>query len=304
MKLLANVFISILLLTNLEASPTTTMNDFVKKIKTSIANENLVELYSLFEGELIYGPRRVDIKNSKFSDFFTQEWKVEVLNGEAVPLKGRYMIASGNIWFEEGERDWQLVSLTGWHTKQLEESNTTLWFADDKVISPKCFSYPWISLDNYEEFERQFEINNLEHFTEYPGLYFGSIIGTLDPIIPDWSKEDRISLAFKIKDCLVDQNDLTKDNAIIIDEYDNTKRYEILGKLPNKHCTALLPNLDAKCTSCNAVFLEESTGGSMGPMQNFAVYGTFETKNDEYIIPLRNFDRKNNLLNYIDNINN
>ena len=175
-----------------------------------------------------------------------------------------------------------------------------------------------MSSDNYEEFANKFAIKNYEDFEKNPGLYFGKQILNLEPITSSW--DDKIYLAASLKKCFkgnlrgggvvkTTNVDIKIDKKSIKNKICETKfscteyEYTILSRVPLKKCKKLAPHIEGKCEESFLISLGDYSGGSIGWNMSYNIYGLFFLNDEQkYIIPLKNFYKKNDAINYIKKI--
>ena len=77
-----------------------------------------------------------------------------------------------------------------------------------------------------------------------------------------------------------------------------------MSKIPLKKCNKLAPHINGKCEESFLISVGDYSGGSMGWDMNYNIYGLFSFKdNRKFIIPLKNFRKKNDAVNYMKTIN-
>ena len=90
---------------------------FGKQILSAFKKKNIENLYSLFEGELLYGPRRSFALQQGFEKIFSEEWLKDVVaeSPPCAPVGWRgFMIANGSVWFDKHiNGKWQIRSILG-----------------------------------------------------------------------------------------------------------------------------------------------------------------------------------------------
>ena len=176
-----------------------------------------------------------------------------------------------------------------------------------------------MSSDNYEEFSKKFDIKNYKDFSNNPGKFLGKEIPDLEPINASW--DEKIYLAASLKDCFkgnlrgggivkttnVDPKIINKSihNKICSTKSSCTEySYTILSNVPLKNCKNLAPHIFGKCEASFLISVGDYSGGSMGWDMSYNIYGLFSFNDDKkYIVPLKNFYKKNNAVNYLRSIN-
>ena len=80
--------------------------------------------------------------------------------------------------------------------------------------------------------------------------------------------------------------------------------YTILSNVSLKNCKNLAPYIFGKCEASFLISVGDYSGGSMGWDMSYNIYGLFSFNDDKkYIVPLKNFYKKNNAVNYLRSIN-
>ena len=299
--------------------------NFGETIKKLVKEKNLKGIFNLVEGELTSGPRKDFVNNKKFSDIFSDKWRNSLLESKSPcsPVGWRgFMLDNGSIWFnkDKDKNKWYIFSILGAKKEIISEKKLPIgWKVSEKIIPPQCFSTIWMSGDNYEEFSKKFDIKNYKDFSNNPGKFLGKEIPNLEPINASW--DEKIYLAASLKDCFkgnlrgggivittnVDQKIINKSihNKICSTKSSCTEySYTILSKIPLKNCKNLAPHIFGKCEASFLISVGDYSGGSIGWDMSYNIYGLFSFNDDKkYIVPLKNFYKKNNAVNYLRSIN-
>ena len=298
---------------------------FGEEIKKLVGDKNLEGLFNLVDGELKTGPRKGFIKDKKFSDIFSEKWRNGVLASASPcsPVGWRgFMLDQGSIWYnKDKERDkWHVFSILGTNKEEPAENKMPVgWKINGKILPPQCFSTLWMSGDNYEDFADKFAIRDYEHFSKNPGLYFGKEIPKFDSIVSSWDSE--IYLATSLKKCFggilrfggvknigfpeiqIDKKSV-KTKICSSTEVCTHFEYTILEEIASDECQTLAPHVEAKCLGSYLISIGDYSGGTMGWDMSHNIYGLFALNNNQkYVIPLKNFDKKNDAINYVKQIN-
>ena len=249
-----------------------------------------------------------------------------------------FMLARGSVWFNREDGKWRVFSINGARKEDIRESNIPIgWKTPEGLIPPQCFVKEWISSDNFEEFEDKFKIPKEDcrsvklgsrkltfckstNFRKNPGIYLGKEISSLDGITPGWDDKERITLAVPVDLCFkgsviagsignpkklsVKSNKKSKEieSKICRSETSCTEyAYSILANVPLKKCQELAPNLKGQCRQSFLIAVGNYSGGSMGWDYGYNIYGLFSFKDKRrFIVPLKNFRKKNDAINYIE----
>ena len=275
---------------------------FGQKIKDTVRQRDLVAFFSLVDGELDNGPRRIYIDNKSFSDIFPESWRAKILKSEpeCTPVGWRgFMLAHGLIWYRSSP--FRIIAVNGW-VKEKFPPVPVGWKVDGKILSPRCFAYEWSSSDNFEEFQEQFGIRDFRDFRHNTGKYFGDPIYPFEPIL---FYGERISLWRNVIDCAVDVDGLLIEDKMVKfppngDEPWRKYEYGLLSEISNNLCRELAPNLPGKCVKSYLVGIFRP-GGSMSFVSLY-IYGLFELGDGGKIVfPLKYFDTLNSARNFLDN---
>ena len=285
---------------------------FGKKIQRLISNKDLSGIFSLVRGELESGPRKAFIAKKSFDEVFDEGWIEHVLSDSAgcSPIGWRgFMLANGMIWYNKYKNGWEIVSING-ATQEAIENPLLGWTINKRIVHPYCFSRPWASGDNFEEFADLFGITNIKQFLKEPGLFIGSPISSFSPIKPNWCSNDEkcksISLTAQLEQCSANNFDFEdRDGGIWIkdssDSYDIEHQYKILGEVSNSRCSELAPHLEVSCKKSYLISVGDYSGGSKGWDTSTGIYGLFDLPNFGLsIVPLKFFSNTNEGLNFLD----
>jgi len=285
--------------------------DFGEKIQTIIKAKDLKALFALVDGELQSGPRKKDIENKKFDEVFNQKFIDLVLEEDCWQRnEDNFALGSDLIWFN---KKLQITSINLDFKKPINKELPIGWRVNNKMLGYQCFTYPWMSQDNYKAFLEALEIkeSNLENFIENPGLYIKPNSKLLRPITP---YGEILNFAPPLDQCFIKDNQFTiKDTKIVekdiefcncennYDDYESSYIYEIIGLVSNNKCQKLAPYFNGKCKESYLIKLATPAGGSIGRSYNSSIYGLFELKGGKnIIIPLKRFANENLGLNFIE----
>ena len=297
--------------------------NFGIKIKQFVKERSLEGLFSLVEGELTSGPRKKFIRGREFSEIFTEKWRDQLLASDTPcsPVGWRgFMLASGAIWFNKKNDRWQIKSIIGARKENIQVSEMPIgWKTSNGLIPPQCFVRNWMSSDNFEEFESQYSIKNRKDFRKNPGKYIGSKFVRLVPITPSWGDE-KLVLAAPLESCLkgsviggvvvkqqkIDteiSKNLIKSKICSSETSCTSYAYNILAKISRENCQNLAPNLRGRCEGAFLIAVGDYSGGSMGWDYAYNIYGLFSNVDKKkFVVPLKNFNKKNDAVNYIEKL--
>ncbi len=277
-----------------------------EEIQTAVLNRDIDALYSFIDGELINGPRKEFLQNKQFNDVFSDEWRQKILSDvpPCAPLGSQgFMLGSGHIWYRAAsDGKPSIFSINGAVDEMSGSTQKKEWVYDGQVLKGSCFTTNWRSGDNYEHFHDTFANTvNQEEFDRYIGKYIGDKV-PLGSIESPWSgmygESDNIALAEKISECQ-QYNEKTKKNF----DPTHVPTYEIIKKIPKSLCKTLAPNLPQGCEEVALVTVTQHTGGSMSVVDT-VLYGIVKQPEtlEAYLVPLVNFDHKNDALNFLEHI--
>jgi len=249
-----------------------------------------------------------------------------------------FMLSSGLLWFDRKDDKWRVFSINGARKEDIREANIPIgWTTPEGIIPPQCFVKEWVSSDNFEEFEDKYKIPKEDcrsvkvgsekrifcqatHFRKNPGMYLGKEISSLDGITPGWDDKKRITLVAPVDLCFkgsviagtignpmklsVKPNTKSKEikSKVCSSEISCTEyAYSILTKVPLNKCQELAPNLTGQCRQSFLIAVGDYSGGTMGWDYGYNIYGLFSFKDKQrFIVPLKNFQKKNDAINYIE----
>ena len=79
--------------------------------------------------------------------------------------------------------------------------------------------------------------------------------------------------------------------------------YRILTKVSRKNCQNLAPHLNGKCEGAFLIAVGDYSGGSMGWDYAYNIYGLFSLQDKrKFVVPLKNFHKKNDAVNYVEKL--
>ena len=284
--------------------------DFGEKIKLLLKQKNLGGIYELTGTELTSGPRKKFALTQNFDEVIPESLALILLEDTSpcTPIGWRgFTLGNGIIWYNKTDDGWRIFSI---QSPLAEELSAQIgWNINGDILHPQCFSRPWMSSDNYEEFAKEYNITDLNNFKAYPGEYFGREIRDYTPLnTPDWSAIDYITLTNEVENCtpknfeykIESINDIYVhtqiDELSFVDEY-----YNIIKKVDVDKCSMLAPNINAKCLESYFLGTGDFSGGSMGFDSSYGIYGLFDIQNHGLtIVPLVLFESMNEGLNYLD----
>ena len=275
---------------------------FGEKIQLIFKNKDFKGLHSLMGKELAASRPS---EEQEFASVFQQQFIDEVVGGSACwERMGSFAVANGSVWFERssGAQDFVITAINAnfqkpakkHQQKQKKQRNkaksVNQWRVGDKILGAGCFTYEWISSDNYKAFFAAMNDQHIdsENFSKNPGLYITAQSNLLKPTTIDegvvaWFAPD-------VNECTSKEN---------VQKYQDHS-FEIIGFLSTKMCQKLAPSFAAKCKQAKLVKVGDNTSGSMGRQYHYNIYGLFELKSGQKIIvPLKNFRNENAALKFI-----
>lgn len=281
--------------------------NFGLKIQNAIRSRDLQLLFSFINGELQFGHlRKKYIKNKKFNEVFSEDWRKAVLDTmpSCEPLGYRgFLLGNGSIWYDYNSDNqvWHIITINGAINGELPNKKSGKWRIDDQILGTKCFVYEWGSGENFEEFAKKYNLKRDQKHNDLNnvGLYFGIKIPLEDSF--DFN-HNNLSLTTDIEDCTVKK--LTKEGTYPYNYYCNAcenDSYRIVDNIPQRFCKQLAPHIYDQCKSMKLISIHQK-GGSMR-FENIGIYGHFKLKdNKSVILPLKYFNSINDAKNFIDDM--
>jgi len=298
-------------------------HDFGRKIQTLIAKKDIEGIYrNVLIDELQNGPRREFIKNKSFDQIFPKEWVNKVIKSEidcdSVGWRG-FMISKGLIWFDRMESGkWSIKSINGVNQENFNNKNLIGWKTDKGIIPPTCFP----TFGNFEKpkvdlFTEEFRITNKRKFEYSPGEYIGKTIPLGYEIKSKISKNNVYSVTTNLDECfkwnsengfvknekrkhelvLVENIIYQKNNKKGLENHDRYKsHYEVLKRVDPSKCNKLAKQL-SQCNDSYLIRIGYHSGGTIGWLGKYYIFGIFDYDNQEYIVPLKVFTNRNYALN-------
>ena len=297
--------------------------DFGRKIQTLVAKKDLKGIYkNILIEELQNGPRREFIKNKSFDQIFPEEWVKKITSSEiscdSVGWRG-FMISHGLIWYEKlGKGTWTIKSINGANQEKFENKNLVGWKTNKGLLPPSCFStFGYFKTPKVDLFSKKFDIKNKNNLRNSPGKYIGKTIPINYKIKPEFNQNYIYALTTSLNECFKWnlenglKKKIEKNNNLVIkrnivyqtknidkkETYDHLKlHYEVLSKVDLSKCNELAPQL-SNCIEAYLIRIGYHTGGSIGWVGSYNIYGIFESKKEKYIVPLKVFANRNYALN-------
>ena len=298
-------------------------HDFGRKIQTLIAKKDIVGIYrNVLIDELQNGPRREYIKNKSFDQIFPKKWVNKVIKSEidcdSLGWRG-FMISHGLIWFDRMESgQWTIKSINGVNQEKFDNKNIIGWETKKGIIPPTCFP----TFGNFEKpkvdlFTEEFGITNKRKFEHSPGEYIGKTIPLGFEIKSKMSKNNVYSVTTNLDECfkwnsengfvknekrnnelvLVENIVYQKNNIKGLENHDSYKsHYEVLKRVDLSKCNKLAKQL-SQCNDSYLIRIGYHSGGTIGWLGKYYIFGIFDYDNKEYIVPLKVFTNRNYALN-------
>lgn len=227
------------------------------------------------------------------------------------------MLGRGRVWYKEVDSQWTIITIQAFEDgeiKTYEVIPSEPWIYAGEWLTRACFTQPWLSGDNYDEYRRRFNVGS--DFDTNPGRYLGGTV-PLEPIVPSWGGE--LSLAVELSHCLstpagnLDFEDgwvrmkvpkVPNEECVPYSHPQVCPRYRVVKRISQEHCKSLAPNLSDSCIELRLVETVDPTGGSMGDDVRVGIFGIIEDQDSDktYIVPLVHFDYLNDALNYVDTL--
>ena len=302
---------------------------FGNLIRRHVSNRDIEGLFSLFEGELAYGPLRAFAFSRPFHSSFSQTWidSVSKSSPPCYPEGKHFMLGDrGEVWFNKINSKWMIVSINlasksayldrqrlfQKESPKRDESIGVGWMVEDVILPPQCFIHQWASSENFEELAERFDVSEYNIFN-FPGELFGREIKNYQPFVPKWcgwgkgychqgeetwSGKAKLSLHQPLSSCITEETlvgILNKDHnhGVIRNAIDAREyQYSLLREVAPEACRALAPSLQSECIMSYTVEIGERTEKSVRWDYDYGVYGLFDLAEIGLsIVPLKFFPR-------------
>lgn len=306
-------------------------HDFGRKIQTLISKKDLNGIYNIvLIEELINGPRRAYLKNKSFDEIFPKEWTSKITSSKvscnSVGWRG-FEIGNGLIWYDMTRSGkWTIKTINDANQEKLITQRVVGWRTNKGLISPTCFpTFGYFETPKLDSFSKKFNIKNKIEFRNSPGKYIGKTIPLGYEITPkeknNKSNFATYSISSNLNECFdydleegfankkIGKPNLIEFENIIylknqpnkVERYDRYKsHYEVIKKIDLKLCNELIPQLTGKCQGANLIRIGYDSGGTIGWIGGYYIFGIIKEEKKEYIVPLKFFNLKNNVLNFLD----
>lgn len=294
-------------------------------VKNIVSTKNKDGFLGLFDYELSNGPRRQHIKQNSFESIFPKTFIDSIIESKIYcsPIGWRGFLLEGpggSIWYNLNDKGkWVIFSINGANEEPPILENAR-WVYEDQIIHPSCFTKPYISNDNFEEFALKFNIKDQPDFFENPYKYYGNKISNYDAFTPSWCSDNfcpgSISIGVHLNNCPkidpVNKEEVSVwkfhstqnshrgiyQSTVDADGLENEQYYSVIGNIPKKYCEEITPDLDG-CLEAKLIEVGDYSGGTFGWHFSYGVFGLFEQLNNKKVIlPLIYFNTKNDALNY------
>ena len=286
--------------------------DFIKEIKQAFIERDKEKLLSFFpdnnstyfgrEDELKRGPRKRYLERNSFTDVFPEDYRQLVIDSKPEWVH-ECPLCFAHIHVSQRESNFIISAIDGGYVPEKFSTDDLPvgWVVEGHLLSPGCFSRPWISGDNYQEL----------------GVYghreqnIGELLGTIPMTIP-WPWEFQkdhpptLSLVADIETCNENHPEPKYSDRTLMyyfkDTFHGYDAYEVIDVISTEACKSLAPNLNAKCLESVVIHCWEATGGSMGDLHHYTIYGLFEMPDGKKIVaPLRH-DLENSIRNIVEDL--
>ena len=275
-------------------------------IQDRIRNEDLDGLMLMVD-DSYQGPRKGYVKNTSFSELFSDEWVSRALKNKpgCKPFRGRFYVGGISYQSPWNIKDpYKISSITG-YTQEIFEVFPKGWVFKNNILSPQCFPRKWMSDDNFEAIADHFSIKDNTFYTQ-PGLFYGKPIDKFSPVPATWNKSQTVKIAEDVMNCMKSNDDISvnEKGAVTTKSEDGLiLTYQVLADIPVDHAKVLSINLQRECMLSHLLKIGSDGGGSMGYSWSYWIYGLFKFGAEEYyMLPLREFSSENKAREYVDGI--
>ena len=230
------------------------------------------------------------------------------------------MISQGLIWYDKTEEgNWSIISINGANQENFQNEHLVGWKTKKGIIPPTCFpTFGHFETPKVDLFSQKFKIRNKINLKNNPGKFIGKTIPLKYSIKPNNIKNTFYTVTANLKNCFkwniengfVKGNEKNNDLVIVKNiVYQNNKikgkktpnlfetHYEVLSKIDLSLCNSFATQL-SNCSESYLIRIGRHTGGSIGWIGSYYVFGIFQDKDDEkYLVPLKVFKTINSALN-------
>ena len=308
-------------------------HDFGRKIQTLIAKRDLKGIYkNVLLEELVSGPRKAFVKDKSFNEIFPRDWVSKIISSQ-IPCNSTgwrgFEIGNGLIWYDMSRSGkWTIKSINNVKEEKFDTPKISGWRTNKGLISPTCFpTFSYFETPKLDSFTKEFNIKNKIDFRNSPGKYIGETIPLGYKIIPKekqtGSNYPTYSVSLNLKECfkynleegfankkpgrpnLIEFENIIylKNNQNNLEKYNRYKsHYEVIKKIDLKSCNKLIPQLPSKCKEAYFIRIGYQTGGTIGWLGGYYIFGIVKEENNEYIIPIKFFSLRNVALNFLENL--
>ena len=299
-------------------------HDFGRRIQALIAKKDISGIYkNVLIDELENGPRREFIKNKSFDEIFPKEWVNKVTSTEigcdSIGWRG-FMISQGLIWFDRIESgEWTIKSINGVNQEEFDNKDLIGWGTNKGIIPPTCFpTFGYFEKPKIDLFTEEFRIKDKTRFEYSPGEYIGKTIPLGYKINSEISKNNVYSVTSNLNKCFkwnsengFVKNEKRKNKLVLIgniiyqknnikgrENYDRYKsHYEVIKKVALSKCDQLAKEL-SQCNDSYLIRIGYDSGGTIGWLGKYYIFGIFKGEdNNQYLVPLKLFNKINSALN-------
>ena len=197
------------------------------------------------------------------------------------------MLGNGQVWFDRSGDTWAILAINEALDETPLHPDSDAWTVDGKRLSPACFSYPWLSGDNYQHFNDTFAPEVARRtFLRHIGRFIGREV-PLEPVASPWPAIDPgpLGLTANLAACSASPPD-------------EESQFQALRSVSGD-CARFAPNVPGHCVEAKLVTISPACGGTLCSSTT-AIYGVFATHGEHWVVPLMNFRSENEGLDLLD----
>ena len=281
------------------------LHTYTQTVVNAVQDRDMKKLISLIDGELTYGPRKHYLQSKQFDEIFPPSFRDEIIAyGPTCYVHSWRGITLGNgkLWIQSITPDtFTISSITDWNKETIYPQDRPVgWTVDGKLLTPDVFIRYSMNPPEAKKFAAQHHITSSDDFSSNPGKYFHKI--TVDTSIPTWMNDHDMLLRKAVPNKSFLQE--SPEGKTVVFKIGNLRfDYEVLAPLPLRLCKRLAPNLTLPCRALALIRVGEETGGTIGTITQFGIYGLFDHATyGKIIVPLKFFATESAAQNYLSSV--